>query len=203
MRGLTTIVVSFVAAVSLAACGGSGSSTQPNSFSSSNRALSNAGVGKKPGNTNSPAVTGSIVNSPPSYDGRNPGAEGSECGVNGQVKNRYVYTVPGSTRTVQLPSGKFFGRLVLRHSTICQTAWGEVFFNEASKPPGYNAVHIVVIRPGGSIPKSIPFSTSDFASPIFSAMLENNSQSGCVKAEAWVVVGGKAGRHEVTNCSSS
>jgi hypothetical protein len=134
------------------------------------------------------------------FDGQNPGPE---CGANGQVKNRYVVTVKGSSRTVRKPNGKVFGQLVLRHSTICQTAWGEVFYNDMHEPVGFS-ITITIVRPRGPAPRTIPFTTTDFVSPAFSSMLANNkAAAGCVYASAHVSIDGRAGSTVTTNCSAS
>lgn len=131
-------------------------------------------------------------------DGQNPGPA---CGATGQIKSKYVLTV--STRTVKLPNGRVFGQLLLRHSTICQTAWGEVFYNDAHKPLGFS-ITVIVIRPHGPHPKTIPFTTTDYVSPAFSSMLANNqAANGCVYAKARVTVGGKTGPTAITACSAS
>jgi hypothetical protein len=175
MRKLAVLVPIAIALVLTAACG---SSSQPTGRSTSSTAPINGHA----------------------YDGQNPGPA---CGANGQVKNRYVFTVKGSSRTVRLPDGKVFGQLVLRHSTICQTAWGEVFYPGIRKPPGF-AITITIVRPHGSDPAQIPFTTTDFLSPAFSSMLANNQAAdGCVYATARVTVSGHAGPTVTTNCSAS
>src|SRR4051812_39080966 len=59
------------------------------------------------------------------YDGQNPTPA---CGFNGHLKNKYVVT-EGKGQTVRFPGPTHLraGRLILRHSTKCQTAVGEVF----------------------------------------------------------------------------
>jgi len=189
MRKLTMLVPIAAALLAAAAC----SSSSPHRGGASNTNPTSTSVGV---NSNVPVAP----NKGQSYDGQNPGPS---CGATGQVKNPYVVTVAGSTRTVKAPNGKVFGQLVLRHSTLCQTAWGEVFYSGKHEPAGFS-ITITVVRPHGSAPKTIPFTTTDFVPPAFSSMLANNKvEDGCVYASAHVTIDGRAGPTVTTNCSAS
>jgi hypothetical protein len=148
------------------------------------------------GNTSTTTSTSGPAGGGQSCDGLSPQGR---CGTNGHLKNKYVLTV--SRRTLRLPNGQVFGRLLLRHSTICQTAWGEVVFRATHKPTGF-AVTIITVRPRDH--SQIPYTTKDYVSPSFTFMLENNGRdNGCVFALAHVTAGGRDGPTVRTNCSAS
>lgn len=170
----------------LAACGGAGAS----SSAPARTASSSTAPGTSPSSVNPFQAE--------SYDNKNPGRD---CGTNGQLKNPYIKTV-GPPAMVRLPNRQPFGALLLRHSTICQTAWGEVVFTGA-EPAGFTKVTIVVQRVGGRNPKTLPpFYTNDYVSPVFSSMLGNNMGDGCVQATAWVTIGGSDGPKATTHCGA-
>jgi hypothetical protein len=152
--------------------------------------------------SSSPATTSSAVSSPaPAYgaeqfDGPNPSAA---CGTNGSLNNPVVRTL-GHSQVVRMPDGSPFGIVDVRHSTECQTAWGEVV-RQGPKPAGWTQITIRVARHGGHNPTALPEPPiNDYISPWFSAMLGNNVGDGCVVATAWVTVHGRDGPKATTTC---
>lgn len=93
--------------------------------------------------------------------------------------------VPGTTVVVYEPSkGRFYGRLTLRHSVSCQTAWGRV----TDIAGVFQELHIDAHRPADGA--SAPFATTD-ASPTtliaFGDML--SLEPGCVSVSAYITGG--------------
>ena len=185
---LALLPVVLAACTILAACGSSGA----NSAGAASSAASSSSAGDK-------TAPASITNTQAeSRDNTDPG---SDCGTNGSLNNPNVVTL-GPAVMVRLPNGQPWGSLKIRHSTICQAAWGEVFFTPP-KPAGYSKVTIVLTRSGGPHPKALPpFYTNDYRSPVFSSMLGNNTDDGCVQATAWVTVKGVDGPKAKTHCEA-
>lgn len=130
------------------------------------------------------------------YDGASP----ATCGANGKLNNPKVRTVAGSRLSIVLPDHTRIGRLVLRQSRVCPVVWGEIFFNSIKVPSGTFSVHLIVFRPRGADPRAIAYVSHNRVSPVFSSILADDQDSGCVQATGWVVFNGRPGPVQTTRC---